>query len=441
MILGFIVKNYKVFKNETTISFLASNYDKNTLEQENVIQVPEKNLRVLNTAVIYGANASGKTKLFEAIAFMRHFIINSSKERQQGEAINVEPFLLSEATENEPSEFEIVFLHEHVTYRYGFEVTNQKILAEWLFIKPFTKEIQVFYRDTIENTCETHKKHFKKGTMLIKEKMVRDNALLLSVAAQFNDTICSTVLSWFRSKLIVLSCLREEGYQGYSMMRINQEDTHDRMMNLIKGADLHIQNIHSTELDIASIPEDFPTEVKEKIVDEITHGGVSYFTDVITTHNKYDENNKIIGSVDLQLDDDESHGTQKFFYLSGPILDALETGKVLCIDEFDARMHPLLIRKLFSLFRNPENNKTGAQLIITTQSSTLLQEELLRKDQIWFLEKDRFEASSLYSLNDFKSTKVRNKENFEANYLKGKYGAVPYVSFESKLYKDFCKED
>jgi len=440
MILGFTVKNYKVFKDETTISFLASNYDKTTQELESIVEFPEKKLRILKSAVIYGPNASGKTKLFEAIGFMRHFIINSSKESQQGESIDVQPFLLSEMTEKEPSEFEMVFLYKNVTYRYGFEVTDQKVLAEWLFFKTSSKEIQVFYRDTVENTCEIHKKHFKKGAMLHKENMVRDNALMLSVASQFNDDLCSEVLSWFRSKLSVISGLREEGYQGFSMMKINQKDAHNRMMHLVQGSDLCIQDIRSNELKVEDIPDSLPVELREQMINEIKNENITYFSETITTHNKYDINNKIIGSVDLLLDEDESQGTQKFFYLSGPILDTLETGSTIFIDEFDARMHPNLIVNLFSLFINPEYNKQGAQLIITTHNSTLLRENMLRKDQIWFVEKDKFEASHLYPLSDFKSTKVRKGENFESNYLKGKYGAIPYINFYHKISQDPCKE-
>ncbi len=441
MILGFTVKNYKVFKDETTISFMASNYDKTTHAQENVIEIPEKKLRVLNAAVLYGANASGKTKLFDSISFMRLFIINSSKESQQGEAIDVQPFLLSEASEDEPSEFEMVFFHENITYRYGFEVTDKKVLAEWLYFKPSSQEIQIFYRDTVDNTCDTHKKHFKKGSMLHKENMVRENALMLSVAAQFNDEICSSVLSWFRNHLGVISGIQEEGYRGFSIMKINQSDVHDRMMKLVQGADLHIQDIRSKELKIEDIPESYPAELKEKMINEIKNEHVTYYTETVTTHNKYDQNNQIVGSVNMLLDEDESQGTQKFFYLTGPILDTLENGSTTFIDEFDARMHPNLVVKMLSLFMNPEYNKKGAQLIITTQNSTFLREEILRKDQIWFVEKDRFEASHLYALSDFKSTTVRKSENFETNYLQGKYGAIPYINFDHKIYSDPCEQD
>ncbi|MDT4763147.1 AAA family ATPase, partial [Sphaerochaeta sp. PS] len=232
MILQYSVRNYKVFKDTATISFIASNYDKTTLESENVHSIEEKKLRILTSAVVYGANASGKTKLFESLDFFRRFVINSSKDGQQGKLIETQPFLLSETTEHEPSEFEIVFLHHGAVYRYGFEATKEKVLAEWLFYKPESYEFQVFYRDTVSSTFESHARHFKKGAMLHKENMVRPNALMLSVAAQFNDEICTDVVNWFMHKCKVLSSIREDGYKGYTMKRINQQNCHDTMMNL-----------------------------------------------------------------------------------------------------------------------------------------------------------------------------------------------------------------
>lgn len=194
------------------MSFVASNYDKMTLELENVEHVPQRRLRFLRTAVVYGANASGKTKLFESLAFFRKFVLDSSKESQIGEAIPAKPFLLCEATINEPSEFEIIFFHDQAIFRYGFEATRKQVLSEWLFYKSEGREHQIFYRDTIDHTLQTHAKYFKKGNLLRSENLVRDNALMLSVAAQFNDTLCSSVVQWFQHGVAVLSGLGDYDY-------------------------------------------------------------------------------------------------------------------------------------------------------------------------------------------------------------------------------------
>ena len=181
MILQFSIKNFRIFKDKATLSLIASNYDKDTREYENIAINDIFGLRILKSAVIYGANASGKSKLLDAFAFMRYFVINSSKESQKGENIEVEPFKLSTQTEDEPSEFEIIFVHKNVLYRYGFEATTERIVSEWLYHKPKTKEVELFYREG--SIFNTHERSFTKGNTVVKEGLVRDNALLISVAA------------------------------------------------------------------------------------------------------------------------------------------------------------------------------------------------------------------------------------------------------------------
>ncbi|MEM6263979.1 MAG: AAA family ATPase [Bacteroidota bacterium] len=155
MLIQFSIKNYKCFKEEVTLSLVASNYDKTTREDQNVIHVEKFGLRLLKSAVVYGANASGKTKLIDGLAFMKHFIFNSSKEGQIDEPIDVDPFRLSTETENEPSTFEVIFVHEDEMYRYGFEIDKHVVHAEWLYHRPKTKETELFYRD---------KQHFEVNT-------------------------------------------------------------------------------------------------------------------------------------------------------------------------------------------------------------------------------------------------------------------------------------
>ena len=441
MLLEYTVKNYTVFKNTARLSFVASNYDKETYETENVLDIPEMKLRVLKSAVVYGANAAGKTKLFDSLNFMRQFVLESSKKGQQGDVINTKPFLLSESTKQEPSEFEIMFLHNDALYRYGFEVTSEKVISEWLFYKPKAREYQIFYRDTLEKTLETHTKLFRKGILLESENMVRDNALMLSVAAQFNDEICSTVLNWFTHNLSVLSSVREYGYKGYTLAMNDREAFHKKILQLLNQADFFIQDIQSKVLDLDAMAEEIPLEVKEQLVQKIKNEGVKVYTECETVHHLYDENNKIIGKTMFSMDEDESHGTQKFFYLAGPILDTLEKGKTLFIDEFDARLHPNLGLSLFSLFNTPSINTKGAQLMITAQNSIFLQSDMLRKDQIWFVEKDRFEAAHLYCLSDFKSNHARKGENYESKYLKGKYGAIPYLTMQNCFADAACEKE
>ena len=429
MLLQFSIKNFKTFKDKATLSLIASNYDKDTREDENIYTEEKFGIRLLKSAVIFGANASGKSNLLGALAFMRSFIIDSSKESQKGEKINVKPFRLSEETENGPSEFEVIFLVNQEQYRYGFETTQQKIISEWLYHKPKTKEIELFYRDG--NSFDTHERNFAKGGTIAKEGFVRDNALLISVAAQFNEKEAITVVDWFK-KTQTISGLHEQGYQGFTLNRIEDLTYKTKILELLKVADLGIQDIKIQKFDVDSLPIGVPENIKETIAKKFELKNVE-FIDVLTTHRKYDSNKMVISNVSFSLDDDESSGTQKFFALSGPILDVIEKGRTLIVDELDSKLHPNLVCKIVSLFNSKEFNKKNAQLIFNTHDTNLLGSGLFRRDQIWFTNKNKYEEAKLYSLADFKSDEVRKNEPYEDNYIKGKYGAVPFLGFFDNL--------
>lgn len=432
MLVYFSVRNHRTFKQKATLNLVASNYDKDTRESENVISDRRFNLRVLKSAVIYGANASGKSRFLEALMFMRGFVLKSSKESQKGDEIPVEPFKLSTKSEKAPSEFEVVFVHKNSIYRYGFEANKKKIVSEWLFQKQKTKEVELFYRDYQE--FDTHPRNFTKGATVVKEKLVRDNALLLSVAAQFNDSISIEVVEWFKN-LKTLSGLQEEGYQGFTLGRTRLPNYKGKILELLKAADLGIQDIQLELLDINKLPKDIPKDLRDKLIKESLDEKTTFVSDVLAAHKKYDHNRKFIEYVDFSLNDEESSGTKKFFALTGPILDVIENGYTLVVDELDSKLHPNLVCKIVSLFNCEKLNPKNAQLIFNTHDTNLLSSGLFRRDQIWFTEKDKFGETRLYSLADFKSGEVRKTEAFEDNYVRGKYGAVPYLGFFDNLIK------
>jgi hypothetical protein len=361
---------------------------------------------------------------------MRYFVINSSKESQKGETIDVEPYRLSTETENEPSEFEIIFIHNNIQYRYGFEVTKDRIVSEWLFHKPKTKEVELFYRDGSDIT--PHERSFTKGSRVAKEGLVRDNALFISVAAQFNETKAINVIDWFK-RFRALSGLQETGYQGFTMGKTEDPDHKKNILELLKAADLGIQDIELQKLDINSLPNGMPKELKDKIIKEVREEKKEYVSDVLTIHKKYNADLKVVENISLSLEDDESSGTRKFFALTGPILDVLENGYTLVVDELDSKLHPNLVCKIVSLFNSKEFNTKNAQLIFNTHDSNLLSSGLFRRDQIWFTNKNKYGEATLYSLADFKSDEVRKTDSFEDNYIRGKYGAVPYLGFFDNL--------
>ena len=429
MLIQFSVRNFRTFKERATLSLIA-NYDKDTREIENISNKNNYDLRILKSAVIYGANASGKSKFIEALMFMRHFAITSSKESQKGDTINVEPFKLNTESENMPSEFEVIFIFKNVMYRYGFEVDRNHVVSEWLFHKPKTKEVELFHRDL--QTFETHPRGFQKGAIGAKEGLVRDNALLLSLAAQLNDSTAIDVIGWFKN-LKTISGLEEDGYQGFTMGKTQQPVHKQKILELLKAADLGIQDIKLELLNMDELPKEMPKEMREIILKKSKEDKAEFVSDILTSHKKFDSSKKHIANINFSLDDDESFGTKKFFALTGPVLDSIENGYCLIVDELDSQLHPNLVCKIVSLFNSKELNPKNAQLIFNTHDTNLLSSGLFRKDQVWFTEKDKFGEASLYSLADFKSDEVRKNEAFEDNYIRGKYGAVPFLGFFEDL--------
>ncbi len=422
MLWQFTVKNYKTFKDKATLSLIATNYDKKTLEAENIYPDGVIGKRILKSAVVYGANASGKSTLVNAIAFMRHFVLRSSGG-QQGDTIGVDPFRLNVATVNEPTEFEVIFSFNQILYRYGFETTQEKIISEWLYYKPKSKEVELFYRDG--DQIDLHESLFSKGKTVATQGLVRKNALLLSVAAQFNEEQANAVISWFVN-LRVISSVKEYSSQRYTISRTKTSSDKQKIITLLKDADFGIQDVEIELMSEDNILSHFSPRLKDLFISEIKQGNSRHVNDILLSHRKYGRDNEFVNNVQFSLEKDESSGTQKYFNLLGPILDVLDKGQVLVVDELDAQLHPNLLCRIISLFHSSEMNHQNAQLIFNTHDTNLLDSGLFRRDQIWFTDRDKYGAAKLYSLADFSSEEVRKNEAFEKNYIKGKYGAVPY---------------
>lgn len=424
MIIEFSVGNFRSFRDIVTLSMVAAKLraKNKALDENNVFDVPGAPL-LLASAIIYGANASGKSNLIAAIDFMQRFVIDSPKETRATGAIDVESFRLSTTTINQPSHFEIVFVLDDKRYRYGFEVTQERVVEEWLFYVPRTREARLFERFDDEIKLG---ESFKEGRDLIEK--TRPNALFLSVVAQFNGPIAQKVVGWFRG-LGIISGLSVQGMMGYTLRRWLEDKNTSKMRQFIQQLDLGIRDI-SVEKALASLEpfpdEDMPDELR-KIIEPfrefLSREDVESFT-VITEHPVFDQEGMRVGNEKFDLGKHESKGTQKLFAFSGPLFDTLEKGKVLFVDELDARLHPLLTREIVRLFNSRQTNPHHAQLIFTTQDTSLLDNRFLRRDQIWFMEKDKQGATHLYSLAEYK---VRNDASFERDYIQGRYGAIPYL--------------
>ncbi len=426
MLIEFSVGNYRSFKDKVTFSMVAAKIvskDKK-LDENNVFAVNDK-LSLLKSAAIYGANASGKSNLAKALFFMGWFMINSSRETQISDEIKVEPFKLNTQTILQPTFFEIVFLMDQKRYRYGFEVTRNQVVSEWLFYVPKSRETKLFERKF--DSFSVSSAYKADG---ISQK-TRPNALFLSVSAQFNVEAAERILDWLSKSINVISGLDDIRYRGYTVHCLLDDENKNEILQLIKRLDLGFSGIKISEVDIFSdiLPNQLPDEVKTSLLRD----GIRKLTSIQTIHQKFNEEGNSVSTELFDLDNQESEGTKKVFSLSGPIVDTLKNGKVLIIDEFDARVHPLISRAIVELFNANETNPNNAQLIFMTHDTNLLSNTLFRRDQIWFTEKDRYGATHLYSLAEYK---VRNDASFESDYIKGKYGAIPYIGNLSNLIDD-----
>lgn len=415
MLIEFNVENYLSIKNKQTFSLIANK--SNELE-ENIYSVKGNvNLNVLKSAVIYGANAAGKSNVLLAVRAMMDLVTQSASNSQAGEEVAVFPFKLDSDLIKKPTEFEVTFIAEDIRYQFGFSATNERIIDEWLFAYPKGRPQKWYYRAWDEEKKEYS---WDFGASLLGEKQVwqrstRDNALFLSTAVQLNSEQLKPVFTWFKKTL------RLSGIKGwantFSAKRCTQ-DTKKDILNFLKAADIGIDDVLVTKekFNPDDLPSDMPDDIKKIVIANMKDKDVF---DVTTVHY----NNK--GEAVTFSLEEESHGTQKLFSLAGPWLDALENGYVILIDELHDTLHPKLVGFLVNLFNSPVTNKKGAQLIFSTHETSILNQSIFRRDQVWFCEKNELSETNLYPLTDFSPRKGR--ENLEAAYLDGRYGALPFI--------------
>jgi AAA15 family ATPase/GTPase len=427
LLIRFSVQNYLSFKIGVTFNMTCAPIT----EHEDTHTFQEGSFHLVKSSAIFGANASGKSNLIFAILFMKRFILGSSRESNVLEDIEVVPFRLSTETDGQPSIFEIEFLQNGQKYRYGFKVDRKYVYEEWLYGLSYNenkkKEILFFSRknDSIELPKDTI--YYKEGKGL--EEKTRKNALFLSVVANFNGEISLEIMKWLE-KLNVYS-----GMNKYNTT-INPDYINDlsykkRVLNLLRAADMGIEDL------FLSSPSALNTEViEDKNVNNKTKQVVSQ--SLFSKRNKYDANENVITQEAFDVSEEESEGTKKFIGLVNRIIDKIDNGGVIIIDEFDAKLHPLLTLKIIELFNSYDINHSNAQLIIATHDATKLNKKYFRRDQIWFAEKDSLGSTSLFSLFEYHEDgeKVRKDASYEKDYLLGKYGAIPSFNSWSKALED-----
>ncbi|MDD1414743.1 ATP-binding protein [Dolichospermum sp. ST_con] len=436
MLIEFQVGNFLSFKDTVTFSMVASDIQSQNaeLDENNVFSVNEE-LKLLKTTAIYGANASGKSNLAKAFGFMKDFVINSSKEMQFTDDIAVEPFRLSTETEDKPSFFQAIFYINKKNYKYGFKVSQNKVVQEWLFFQANIKEYQLFQRNG--NKFKINKKSFQEGLKLADK--TKHNSLFLSVVAQFNGKISAEIIKWFANcQVISGSGIHDNFYKTVTLKLLESPLIKKDSIKLIKDLDLSIQDINITKekLSLENLPLSIPDESKSIIL----RSSSGELSSIQTSHEKYNENGEIIGFEKFDLEENESEGTKKLFYFSALLLHALRFSQILIIDELDAKLHPIITHKIIELFNSKKYNSKSAQLIFMTHDTNLLNPNLfggrlLRRDQIWFTEKNQQGATDLYSLAEYDD--IAEDDPLEADYIRGRYGAIPFIgNFKNLLSND-----
>lgn len=381
--------------------------------------IEKDGLRLLPVAVLYGANSSGKTNVIKSFGVFRHILINNVKLNSD-EPIKYEPFMLDNISDKKPTLFEVQLLMDGALYRYGFEYTRKAIIGEWLYERRLSygaKEHYLFRRE--RQNFSISSTYFTEGKS--KESSTTKNRLFLSLVAQLNGQISQKIIQDLKH-YNVISGLDEYAYNHVTLKMLEKHlKGCDDAMSLFEKLDLGFTNIKVKEREV-------PDEIKEKLANLpfLNQEKVNShkFLETFTTHHIYDSDGEIVGEKMFRADDKESNGTNKVISLAGPIFNTLISGKVLFVDELDAKLHPMITRAIVHLFMDRETNPKGAQLIFTTHDTHLLNTKHLRRDQIWFTEKDKTEASDLYSLLDFK---VRNDRDIENDYINGRYGAIPFI--------------
>ncbi len=408
MLIRFRVENFRSLRDEQELSLVASNL---TELPETTASVEGFDMPLLRVAAVYGANASGKSNVLAALRFMATAVTESQRSWLPEGGIPREPFRLDATRGEQPSMFTIDLLLDGTRYEYGFVVDSKQVLEEWLYAHPKGRKQEWFTRE----------EKFKFSRLLPGENraisaLTRPNSLFLSAAAQNNHKTLTPLYAWFADLLEMVDDSTRKDQWRTSAELFRDSAYRDAMLDLIRTSDLGITDVEVIDHPILAEPwkRSIPRTRRNRVA-----------------HRVPGTPRSVPAQRPAQFPlDDESRGTQALFALSGSIVKTLRTGGLLCVDELDASLHPLLAAEVVRLFNNPQTNPHNAQLIFNTHDTNLLDTRLLRRDQIWFTEKDSSGATHLYPLTDFRA---RKQENLERGYLQGRYGAVPFIGARNLL--------
>lgn len=418
MILSLKIENFRSIKGPLILDLTSENRLKEDELPFNSFF--EKDIEILRSLLIYGRNASGKSNVLLALNALTFLVKNSDSFKHEEKIEPYEPFLFDSNSKEKPIKLEIDFItvENKTKFKYIISFNGSEIIYEALYIYPLGTQAKLFER---KKGKITYGDYYKGAKRKIEDDLL-PNQLFLSKSSTSNIKYLDECYLYF-TKYIYVSTIHDTEYdkaiiRSFSELLLNDNKLKCNLLELLRAADTAISDFSIIENEKElKFPDKFPEDIKKKILE-------SHKYEVRTKHSIYNNGEKI-GEANLDLEN-ESFGTKKLFTVGGLILDALHDGSVIVIDELDKGLHPILTKLLINLFNSKKNNPNNAQLIFATHDSSLLDLEMLRRDQICFVDKTYEEQSILYKLSDIKG--IRKDTPIDKWYLSGRFKAVPVTT-------------
>ena len=417
MLIEFSVQNHRSFRDKQSFLMTASNSGTPNAVATGNNGAPH----VLQLACLFGANGSGKSGLVRSMQTV-HALVRDSFKNENTLIQEYQPHLFHSEWRKAPTEFEVTFLHDDSLFQYGFAYDAERIWEEWLFERPSAtrKQRQIFTR---EYDPERDAYQWEASTTHLKGErqswiaQTRQNALFISTAMQLNAQPLMRPFDWLNRGLRTIFDV--EPIAPYTASRLDEDDWKGRVMALLADADLRLEDVQAEEWSVLESPyfKNLPKEQQKQLKPILPEGAKT-----LEVHTYRKDETGARTRLDFV---DESTGTRVLFGLIGPILDSLDNGYTLVVDEINTHLHPLAFRYITRMFCSSNSNPLKAQLIFTTHDPTVTEEECIGRDQIWLVEKGDNLASRLFPFSDYKT---RDGRPFRRGYLQGRFGAVPRLA-------------
>lgn len=417
MLLSFGVANHLSIKKRQEISLVASSLKDASGSLFECPALPSRH--VLPVAVIYGANASGKTNIVSALRTMRRLVLYSHSRGEPGGKIGRQPFRLDPSCKKDPSIFDVDYVADGIHYHYGFEVLDDSFRSEWLYAYPKNKRQVLFERNDSKIVFGRN----LRGRNRVIFDLTRPNSLFISAATQNGHEELSKVSRFFQA---VESDSTISIPDQIASMKLSDVLVDDRTIKFLSDIGTGVTGYRKEKIDIPDEVLEFQKKISSVLEGMTEQSDTTKFKVILQTmslqlsHQSRD-GKKIYFDLDL-----ESAGTRRLLILLGAVFRALDEGTLLVLDELDASLHTRACEAILDLFTKKETNKKGAQLIATTHDTNLLNSASLRRDEVWFVEKDQEGSTHLYPLTDIRT---RKGDNIEKGYLQGRFGAIPFSGF------------